>query len=209
MAARTNPLPLVGVAPMAAMPGLISPVTSASGNAFVLSRNAFNVRYATAWTYSESNMRAVPGAGGAGTTAILLSPREIGVGSGKFVAEVELVTDSGTPIIGIRTGLSLPAASVALNGDASDCVIYQDGQKGQGGSAVAYGAAWVAGDKIGIILDVSAGTISFSVNGANQGVAFSGITGAFFPAIYGSGATVDYRVSTTLTYPIAGATQWR
>lgn len=52
--------------------------------------------------------------------------------------------------------------------------------------------------------------MSFAKNGVNQGVACTGLTGAFFPAFAQSaGTTMDFRIATTLTDNFAGFTQWR
>lgn len=48
-------------------------------------------------------------------------------------------------------------------------------------TGAAYGATWqTVNDKIGVALDMDAGTITFYKNGATQGVAYSGLTGTFY-----------------------------
>jgi hypothetical protein len=181
-----------------------------SSSSFSVPTNFFYTLYAPLWTYSESNMRGVTEA--TSTTAMLVMPYGIGSGiSGRVVCEIEFITDVGTPIIGLRTASgTIPANTTPLPNDARDYCFYQDGQKGNNSSASAYGSAWVAGDKIGVILDTDAATVSFAVNGTDQGVAFSSLTGSFFIAMKSTGAGgADFRVSTTLSYSYAGARQWR
>jgi SPRY domain len=66
--------------------------------------------------------------------------------------------------------------------------------KQHGGGTTNYGSEFASGDVIGIALDLDTGTIEFFINGVSQGIAFTGITGTFCPAvcaysILGSGVT--------------------
>ncbi|MDH5255593.1 MAG: SPRY domain-containing protein, partial [Gammaproteobacteria bacterium] len=76
-----------------------------------------------------------------------------------------------------------------------------------------YGTAPVSaqGTVIGVLLDLDAGTLSFSVNGALQGIAFSGLSGTFHPAVshYALMTSTARFASSQWSYaPPAGYTQW-
>ncbi len=64
----------------------------------------------------------------------------------------------------------------------------RDATKYNNGSAALYGATYTNNDVIGVALDMDAGTITFYKNGVSQGVAFTGLSGTFTPAVstYGS-----------------------
>jgi len=60
--------------------------------------------------------------------------------------------------------------------------------KANGGSFTLYGAALVIPTVVGIALDMDAGTITFYIDGASQGIAFSNLSGeATYPSIGGQG----------------------
>lgn len=89
-----------------------------------------------------------------------------------------------------------------------------NGNKYNNNSGVAYGAAWVAGDVIGVVYDVPAGELRFYKNGASQGAAYTGLSGAKFP-IFGAGNNTaglrSCKINTgqsDFLYPIGGATAW-
>jgi hypothetical protein len=63
------------------------------------------------------------------------------------------------------------------------------GQKYNNATLTAYGASYTNGDIIGVALDMDAGTLTFYKNGVSQGVAFSGLTGSFVPAISAESAS--------------------
>ena len=58
---------------------------------------------------------------------------------------------------------------------------YNDGRKGNNNSASSYGSTYTDGDILGVALDLDAGTISFYKNGVSQGIAFTGLSGIFYP----------------------------
>ena len=75
----------------------------------------------------------------------------------------------------------------------------------------AYGSTPADDDVIGMLFDAGAGTLSFTLNGVDQGVAFTGITGTFCPA-----ASLSDRIIITCNFgadawayaPPAGYTGW-
>jgi len=58
-----------------------------------------------------------------------------------------------------------------------------NGNKFNGTTSSSYGATFNNGDVIGIAFDATNGTLTFYKNGVSQGVAFTGITGEYFPLI--------------------------
>jgi hypothetical protein len=63
------------------------------------------------------------------------------------------------------------------------------GQKYNNATLTSYGSSYTNGDIIGVALDMDAGTLTFYKNGVSQGVAFSGLTGSFVPAISAENAS--------------------
>jgi hypothetical protein len=49
------------------------------------------------------------------------------------------------------------------------------------GVSAAYGASWTTGDIIGTALDLDSRTLTFYKNGVSQGIAYSNLSGTFFP----------------------------
>ena len=54
---------------------------------------------------------------------------------------------------------------------------------GSGQTTVAYGSTYTTNDVIGVALDMDVGTLTFYKNGVSQGIAYTGLSGTFFPAI--------------------------
>lgn len=111
----------------------------------------------------------------------------MGVSSGKWYWEVK--PDSSFVMVGIT-----PLSSVPVNtwpgqpGPQALGYYSNNGQKYNNGTGSAYGATWTSADLIGIALDMDAGTLTFYKNGTSQGVAFSSLTGTYFPILGGPNA---------------------
>lgn len=60
------------------------------------------------------------------------------------------------------------------------------------GPGSSYGATYTTNDIIGVALDLDAGTLTFYKNGTSQGTAYTGLSGSFYPAIYGYTSTNYY-----------------
>jgi hypothetical protein len=69
-----------------------------------------------------------------------------------------------------------------------------NGYKYNNGSTAPYGASYADNDLIGVALDMDAGTLTFFKNGVSQGVAYSGLTGSFTPAMgtYGAVGVINF-----------------
>jgi hypothetical protein len=199
----TNVLPVLGAA-LPALPGLTMRPPGAASAPFSVATNVFNIRYASGWTYSESNMRAVDTL--STQLAILILPKQYG----KWALEAEVVAAPGGGVmqIGMRAIAALAATS-SFN-QTGDYSYGSDGQKRNAGSASAYGPTYTTGDMITVLWNADKGTVSFAKNGVNQGEAFTGITTAEIPMFLQSNAfTMDIRISTTNTYAFPDYLQWR
>lgn len=80
-------------------------------------------------------------------------------------------------------------------------------------SNVAYGATYTNADVISVLFDADAGTLTFWKNGVDQGTAFTGITGAWTPAVDGYGViavgyTANFGASAWAYSPPVGYAGW-
>jgi hypothetical protein len=121
----------------------------------------------------------------------------IGVSSGKWYWEqVYTNITAGTyGMAGIVDG-SFSIATANYPGITATSYGYfnSNGYKYNNAGSAAYGATYTNNDIIGVALDLDAGTLTFYKNNVSQGVAFTGLSGTFFPALstYGSVATINF-----------------
>lgn len=142
-------------------------------------------------TRSNGNLTSTDG----GTTYGLASIGTIASTTGKFYWEVTLsaagdvyanigVVDLNSPLgAGVHTGL-LYAQNGTKNSGSNVFA--------SGGGGAAYGASYTVGDVIGVALDLTAGTITFYKNNTSQGVAYTGISGNYTPAVGDGQNTTSY-----------------
>jgi hypothetical protein len=139
-------------------------------------------------TLEEGNLRFTSDSSNRDTALATMS-----VASGKWYWEllvtanaimVGIETDSLYPVSDSRIGLATDGYAWRI--DTRD--IFHDSA-----TFGAYGAAVSSGDVVGVALDLDAGTLEFFLNNVSQGQAFSGITGAWIPAVSDSSnaATAD------------------
>ena len=116
----------------------------------------------------------------------------IAVSSGKWYWEIS-ITSAADRNVGIAK-VDPFVSSASYLGSVSGQIGYYDSQSfpsgagvliNNGAAGVNYGAYYVNGDVIGVALNLDAGQITFYVNGVSQGVAVTGITGTWSPAISG------------------------
>ena len=102
----------------------------------------------------------------------------MGKSSGKWYWEYLQNTTSVEP------GIANSAASLGnyLGGTANGWMYYNLGTKYTNYIATTYGASYVSADVLGVALDMDNGTVSFLKNNIFQGVAYTGLTGAIYPA---------------------------
>ena len=118
----------------------------------------------------------------------------IGVSSGKWYWEITPLTAPVNDYFmnGIKDVTeSIPAGTSQYVGTTSGSYGYYglSGNKYNNSSFAAYGAAYGVGDVIGVALDMDAGTLTFYKNNVSQGVAYSGLTGIYAPALSMQGSS--------------------
>lgn len=88
-------------------------------------------------------------------------------------------------IVGIDDGTVDISAVYQIASDVHGYGYYQDtGEKIHSSSLSAYGASFKSdGDVITMLYDGPSGTLAFKKNGTSQGVAYTGLSGDFFPAV--------------------------
>ena len=151
----------------------IAPATTSSGSSCTT--------YAT-WNPSDKGAAVVLSNGN--LTASLgtdMVRSTISKSSGKHYWEVTF-----DALTGLTIGIANSTASLTsyLGFDANGWSYYSsNGNKVNNVTQVAYGATYVAGDIVGVALDMDAGTITFYKNGASQGQAYSGLSGTMFAAL--------------------------
>ncbi|MBI4946210.1 MAG: T9SS type A sorting domain-containing protein [Bacteroidetes bacterium] len=158
------------------------------GDGFATANNFPATPVYTTWNPSDKGAGITLSGGdlGALNTAAGLVRSTVGVSSGKWYWEV---TKTDAPAGG---SIGFAKSTAGINnypGADANGWMYSgsNGYKYTGGVGVAYGAAYVQNDVIGIALDMDAGSVTFYVNGVSQGVAYSGLTGTIFASV-GAGA---------------------
>lgn len=108
----------------------------------------------------------------------------MGKSSGKWYWEVLVVTGNTSPFITIGVANASASLSNYTGADANGWCYYQEtGNKITNGSGTAYGAAYGSTDNVGILLNMDDGELSFRKNNADQGLAFTGLSGTLFPTV--------------------------
>lgn len=125
--------------------------------------------------------------------------------SGKYYWEMKInTTGGGVPCVGVGT------LAAALNNyigiDAYGWCYNSGGSVIHGGTSTSYvtSPTGKAGDVIGVMLDLTAGTITFTKNGVNLGQAYSGIAGPVYPMVTvyaNTNVTLNFG-KTAFAYPI-------
>jgi hypothetical protein len=139
---------------------------------------------------TNANLTATSNASGSNGTSILGT---IAVSSGKwyweYVVSSSIVAGNTVGIVGIDYRPNFQSDAY-FDYYANGYGYKSNGQKGNNNTNTSYGASFTNGDVIGVALDLDAGTIVFYKNNTSQGTAFSGISGTFYPAIYGYSSSV-------------------
>jgi hypothetical protein len=141
--------------------------------------------FGSAATISNGNLNIVTPTANGGTTLGTMA-----VTSGKWYWEVTPSVQATFIQMGI---VSTTIALAAYLESMSTSLYFISGNKGTGpsGTIVAYGSTITNGDVVGIALDMDAGTLEFYKNGVSMGVAFTGISGTYAPAIGDSANTIS------------------
>lgn len=132
-------------------------------------------------TLSSGDRTATGGSGGAYQTVLATH----GKSSGKHYFEVLFVgtNASNFNLIGVCGDLVYLDLSFHTRSDGF-AYYEQTGWKYNNSAGAAYGAAYTAGDVVGVLLDATAGALEFFKNGVSQGVAFTAMpAGTYYPAL--------------------------
>lgn len=149
---------------------------------------------------SNGNLTAVNSVNNGGDIMVRAT---IGKSSGKWYWEYSF-SNYPNPI---TAGIAKAAATLSnyVGSDASGYCYYYNGNKYNNNQAAAYGGTYGPGDVIGVALDMDAGTLTFYKNGVSQGMAFSGLSGTFYPAVTDNSAvnfvTANFG-ATSFKYPV-------
>jgi len=106
--------------------------------------------------------------------------------SGKWYYEATRTNSAAAGLIlGIASVTASPTSELRNVGTGLAYSYLSTGIKsdGSGGAGTSYGATFTTNDVIGVAFDLDGGSITFYKNGVSQGVAYTGITGTFYPAI--------------------------
>jgi len=153
---------------------------------------------------------ATRNAGSAGNNEIALSSLDHS-GSGKYYAEVLIGGVVASTIIGVA--VAAVNLHTFLGQNANGWAYAFSGNKANGAGFGAYGAAFVAGDVIGIMVDFDTPELRFTKNGVDQGVAFTNINGkTLLIAVSDDTVGNNFSLSTVASefaFPIpAGYSEW-
>lgn len=123
--------------------------------------------------------------------------------------ELELV---GAPAVDSAVGVMTATADrvTSIGGQATGWAYLGSGQK-QGAMVgpAAYGNAWAKGDRIGVLWNATAASLTFYRNGVSEGVAYaSGVTGYLHPTVFVRSAVRVHLQRADWLYAPAGATPW-
>lgn len=129
--------------------------------------------------------------------------------AGKWYFEI---TARSVYYAGLRAGVGSVSAGLnaMVGADAYGWSFSSHGYKYNSDSARLYGDGYTAGDVVGVCLDLDEGTLSFTVNGVNKGVAFTGLAGTLhaFGGLYSSALRANFGGSEFKYGPPAGYEPW-
>jgi hypothetical protein len=143
----------------------------------------------TGSTLSNGNLDVVTPTTGTGKTNYGEVTATIGVSSGKWYWEVLTAAFSGTKshVIGVDSDANASGTNGLIEAGNRYSYASFNGNKYSGATGSSYGATYDIGDTVGVALDLDSGSITFYKNGVSQGVAFTGLSGAYYPAISDTG----------------------
>ena len=100
--------------------------------------------------------------------------------TGKWYYEVEV--DGNVSSVGyFHVGIATAAANLNTNPGYDQTNEFTYWQNGSKTGNVSYATTFTDGDIIGVAFDAGAGSLTFYKNGSSQGVAYTGLTGEYFP----------------------------
>ena len=135
---------------------------------------------ATPVTLSEGNLTGVKSSSGFQQAYSNFSGFRLQENTGIYFAEVLVGSDTSNFHVGVLSG-DPPSSTNRYLGQDSNTYGYDrgSGRAVNSGTYASYGASYTAGDVIGIEIDTNTGSINFHKNGADQGQAFTGVSGPY------------------------------
>jgi hypothetical protein len=133
----------------------------------------------------------------------------------------EMVCDGASGAAGgLMVGIAAQGGNLSdyVGKDAGSYSYYSTGEKFNNNQRSAYGAAFDSGvDVVRCEVDFNAGNLEFFLNGVSQGVAFTGLSGTYYPAVSAdeANATAAYHVISNFGWmpsmhtPTAGFLPWQ
>ena len=161
---------------------------------------------------SGSNMTAERSSG-AGYASVRATGKMFAANKTQCEFVITSVGPSPFAIVGIDDGTADISAIFQIASDTHGYGYYQDtGQKIYSNVLATYGASFKTdGDVITMLYDGPSGTLAFKKNGISQGVAYTGLSGDFFPAvaIYSGGGSPSAQITlrtnpAAMSYPESG-----
>lgn len=129
------------------------------------------------------------------SSATALAMLDVGFSSGKAVWEVKIEQDtSGDECCNVGAAVR-PKVDDSYNGSGVWMYRAYNGQCYQRGSSTKILSKYTKGDTVRVSLDMVEGTIAYAVNGVDQGVAFTGVSGEVFPAVAIYNTGTDRQIS--------------
>lgn len=128
-------------------------------------------------TLSNNNLTA------AGATAwnAVRANRSVRAGKWYWEVKVDVLNTSNFHAGAIATSAATLTNYAGF--DANSWAYFPSGLKFNNNTSAAYGAAYTDNDIIGVKLDLDAGNLEFLKNNTSQGVAYSSLSGEFYPFV--------------------------
>lgn len=169
----------------------------------------------TPTTWNPADSSGTLSAGNLVTTSDVsaCSRSTFGASSGKWYWEYHCSDSQGIVGVGYATAATYAGGGYAYAGLGTDSWGFfgGNGNLQYAGADSIYGFSWGSGSRVGVALDMDAGTLEFFVDGVSQGIAVTGLTGTVY-AMAGGGSwaatTVTANFGATAFYysPPAGFT---
>jgi hypothetical protein len=182
--------------------GVFDPIGSIAAGGILTGYNINDVR-TTAIQNGQANAGMMRSACAIGTAGVL-----------QFEVDIAWVTISNSYLIGIQL-VSTSSGNNPQNNLNGGWAWNGVGQRWGNSSGVAYGTSWGANASltVGVVVDFTAGSITFYKSGVSQGVAFTGLalTAGVLPGVSPgntANATTSIIRTSNFNYPVAGASPW-
>lgn len=125
------------------------------------------------------------------------------------VLQFEVTVNNVNALVGVSTGLFPYAQTIAF--DPGSWILYA-GSKSNNGTVSYPGPVPAVGSVVGVVVNFTAGTITFYIDGVSKGVAYSNLAGnTLFPTMGGDGSSIaagNVLRTQNFMYPVAGASPW-